>query len=81
MSAELSAMSHASHYREQARLLLGWAQKSPDRKAAQQLAMRAREMLALAERDPDYQPPPPQPPSMYVPRKHRQGPARRGAGP
>jgi hypothetical protein len=74
-------MSNASHYREQARRLLEWAHKSSDGKAAQQFMRRAREMLALAERDSDYEPRPPEPPSIYIPRKHRQGPARKTAGP
>jgi hypothetical protein len=74
-------MSNASHYREQARRLLEWAHKSPDDKVAQQLMRRAHEMLALAEHEADYTPPEPGPPSMYIPRKHRPGPARRTPGP
>jgi hypothetical protein len=70
-------MSNASHYREQARRLLECAHKSPDDQAAQQLMRRARDMLALADQEADYTPTDPRPPSMYIPRKHRHGPARR----
>jgi hypothetical protein len=67
-------MSNANHYREQARLLLGCAQASPDDAVARQLTRRAHEMLALAERDAVDRPPtlPAEPPSMYLPKKHRE---------
>ena len=39
--------------------------------------LRARDMLALADQEADYTPTDPRPPSMYIPRKHRHGPARR----
>jgi hypothetical protein len=73
-------MSNAIHYREQARRLLEWAHRSPDDKAAQQFMRRAREMLTLAEREVGDTPPEPGPPSMYIPRKHRHGAARRTPG-
>jgi hypothetical protein len=46
-------MPSASYYREQARLLLRWANKSQDESAAQRLTRRARDMLDLAEQAQD----------------------------